>query len=253
MDRGTYAASSAGMVALRRLDIANNNVANINTPGFKRQLLVSRAREFDETLARFVENAAPFARGDNERTPSSVSVQAVTDFTLGPIQTTGEKMDVALGNENQFFVLQTPEGDRYTRAGNFTLNGEGKVVSQDGFIVKSTSGEITVRGAGAEISSNGTVRAEGVSAGRILVVEFPNTEGLVREAGARFALPIGADAPEEAESPSIIAGALEQANVSTFKSITELISVNRAFEFYAKAAQTIDRMNEQAISKVGSK
>ena len=106
MDRGIYTSASAGLYQLRKLEVVNNNLANINTVGFKKQILTGETQSFDQTLASAVAKDDPYAKGDHDRTPGVVNSRTVTDFTVGAIKNTGNPLDVALRNPNDFFVIQ---------------------------------------------------------------------------------------------------------------------------------------------------
>lgn len=250
MERGTYISASGGIAQLRKLDVVNNNLANVNTPGFKKEMLVGSTQSFDQTLASLVAAKDPYAKGDHDRSPGTVGVQSVTDFSQGPIKNTGNVLDLALRRQNDFFVINTPQGPRYTRAGNFTLNSNGDISTLDGLPVAGDGGIITVNGAPLSISANGTVTAKGLDVGKIQVVHFDDPSKLVREGGSRFALGAGQAPPATVEA-DIEAGALEMSNVSAITSMIDLISASKGFEMYTKTAQTIDAMNQTAISQVG--
>jgi len=249
MDRGMYAAASAGLLQFRKLDVVNNNLANANTAGFKKQLVIGEVQSFDNTLAKLVEGQDPYARGDHDRSAGVVNIQTVTDFSAGSIQSTGNPLDVALQNPNDFFVINTPEGNQYTRAGNFTLNGDSQLVTVDGYSVVGEGAEITTNGPGASIAPDGSVRVNGEEVGRLSVVRFEDTSLLERVGSSRFALADGAPAPQGVPA-DVIPQSLEMSNVSAISSIVDLITANRAFGMYTKSAQTIDEMNNTAISKV---
>ncbi len=249
MDRGIYASASGGLYQLRRLEIVNNNLANINTPGFKRQLLTGQEESFDETLASMTVKNDPYAQGDHERTPAVVNIQAVTDFSQGPIKSTGNSLDVALRNPKDFFAINTPAGTLYTRAGDFTLNSEGEVVTQDGMTVLGDGGSIATTGPGVSIAADGSVMSNGVSNGRLSVVRFDDPSSLERVGANRFKLSNG-PAPTEVD-PELEPQALEMANVSAVSSMVEMITTNRAFQAYTKTTETIDQMNQMAINQIG--
>ncbi len=250
MERGSYIAASAGLAQLRKLDVVNNNLANVNTPGFKKQILIGSEQTFDQTLAKAVAGTDPYAKGDHERTPGVVDLQSATDFSPGPIKNTGNVLDLALRNPNDFFVVNTPGGPRYTRAGNFSLNDTGQIVTQDGMEVQGDGGAITANGTPLEVAPNGTVRANGVQTGKLQVVRFENPAQMLREAGTRFALANGQPPPVPVE-PDLEVGALEMSNVSAITSMIDLISASKGFEMYTKTAQSIDMLNQTAIGQVG--
>jgi len=253
MDRGTYAAASAGFVQLTQLDIVNNNLANVNTPGFKRQFLVQETQGFDDTLASKMNLKDPYAKADQERTPGVNQLRTVTDFSLGSITNTGNPLDVALRDPNEFFVIETPEGNQYTRAGNFTLNVEGQVVTHEGYSVLGDGGAIAVNGPGVSISPSGVVGSQTEEAGRLAVVRFEDPTVLERIGGSRFAIVDGGAAPAAVDDPQLLTQSLEMSNVSAIDSIIELISATRGFELYTKSAASIDEMNQTAINQVGKR
>ncbi len=250
MERGTYVAASAGLYQMRRLEVVTNNLANSSTAGFKRQLLSGDVQSFEQTLARQLADGDPFARPDHERTPGVVNLETVTDFSQGPIKETGNPLDAALRDPKSFFVVNTPDGPQYTRAGNFTLNVEGELVTQDGFQVQGDGGAITVTGQGAAINPDGSVVAQGRTLGRIQMVRFEDPKVLERAGNTRFRLSPGKPQPEQIEG-EVIPQSLEMANVSAIGSMVELIATNRAFQAYTKSAETIDQLNQTAINQIG--
>lgn len=251
MDSGTYASASAGLSQFRRLEIVNNNLANVNTPGFKRQVLVQDPQPFEETLANQIAADDPYARKDHERYEGTVNFQAITDFSVGAVKETGSKLDAALRNPNDFFVISTPQGQQYTRAGNFTLNSTGTLVTPDGFSVLSDGGELSVNGPGAAIQANGDVTVNGDTIGRLQVVKISDPSKLERVSGSRFRIAQGSGVEAAGTTADLIPEALEMSNVSAITSMVELISTNRAFEMYAKTARSIDDLNQTAISQYG--
>lgn len=249
MDRGTYVAASGGLVQFRKLEIVNNNLANINTPGFKREILTSQEQSFDQTFAKALARGDPYAEGDHKRSPSAVNLGSVTDFSAGPVRETGHGLDVALRKPNQFFVIQTPQGEQYTRAGNFTLSGEGQLVTQDGFQVLGDGGELVATGAGAKITNSGQFISGGTAVGALQVVEIADPSKLSRAGSNRFKIDerVGIAGVD----PDVVAGALEMSNVSAITSMVDMMATNRAFEAYSKTSATIDQMNAMSISQLG--
>lgn len=250
MDRGFYAIASGGLLQLTKLDVVNNNLANVNTPGFKRELIVSEEQQFANTLAREMESEDPYARADDQRVHGISQVSTATDFTPGAIKATGNSLDVALRNSGDFFVINTPEGAQYTRAGNFTLNANGEIVTQDGLQVQGDGGAIAVNGPGVKVQPNGQVFADGQLAGTLQVVHFDQTDSLERVGGSRFKLAQGAVQPTAVE-PDVEPSSLEMSNVSAITSMIDLIAANRAFDMYSRTARSIDDLNQVSIAQVG--
>jgi flagellar basal-body rod protein FlgF len=255
MDRGSYASASGGFRQLRSLDITANNLANISTAGYKRQILVSSTQRFEDTFASLLESSDPYAKLDHERTPGSTNLRTMTDFSPGPITSTGNPFDVALSEPNQFFVVQGRSGEQlYTRAGNFTLNDQGILTTQDGLPLVGDGGPITANGSVVTISANGSVLSDGQPAGQLQIVAMEDSSNLERVDGTRFktANPQSGQ-PIPVDNPEVIPGSLEMSNVSTIDGVIELVSAHRGFEMYTKIAQSIDELNQTAISRVGSR
>jgi flagellar basal-body rod protein FlgF len=256
MDIGTYVATSSGVLQMRKLEVQNNNLANINTVGFKGQYVVAETQDFDKTMASALDGeVAEEARNDQARTPNVVGVRTRIDFSQGAIQRTGNPLDVALRNAKDFFVVSTPQGDQYTRAGNFTLSATGELVTPDGYRVQGEGGVIAAAAPGVEILPNGAVRsgpnaAGGVPniVGRLRVVRIEDPSKLQAVEGARFK---GTGVQAAQVDALLEPQSLEMSNVSAITGMVDLISTNRAFEAYTKAAQSLDGMNQIAVTQVG--
>jgi flagellar basal-body rod protein FlgF len=251
MDRGSYAAASGGMAQLRLLDTVTNNLANINTVGFKQDVLVQNQQRFEDTLASGMATDV-YAKGDHDRTPGAFSVESAIDFTPGPARKTNEPLDVTLRKANDFFVVLTPEGPQLTRAGNFTLDATGTLVTSDGFPVSGGGGSITVTGARASISPGGAVQAGGVTVGQIQVMQVADTKSLEKLGSNRFK--IKEDQPNGIEvTPDLETGTLESANISMTSAMVQMISAHRGFQAYTKVAGAIDEMNKDAVTQIVSR
>jgi len=254
MDIGTFVATSSGLLQMKKLEVQNNNLANINTVGFKGQFVISEAETFDKTLASKLNTGDPYAEGDQARTPNVTDIRTQIDFSQGPIETTGNPLDVALRNPKDFFVINTPSGERYTRAGNFTLSATGELVTQDGFTVQGDGGAIVAQAPGVTIFPNGAVTAGPAVGGlpnvigRLRVVRIENPSALQADGSTRFKAVGVQPVPVE---PFVEPQAVELSNVSAISGMVDLITTNRAFEAYTKAAQSFDEINQTAITQVG--
>ncbi len=244
MDRGLYVASSGGLVETRRLDVVANNVANASTVGYKAQRIVSRQQEFSDTLASIV-NAPNRAAKDQEQLPGVTDIRTVTDFSPGPISHTGNPLNVALTEPDTFFVVDTPDGEQLTRAGNFTLDEQGNIVTPDGHSVLGEGGALTVGAGMPKITSNGTVLADGENVGRLRTVQVENPSELERRGGARF-VPQGGAEPTVVEA-SVVPESVEMPNFNIVETMVEMISTQRSFEAYSKTVKTIDDINSVAL------
>jgi flagellar basal-body rod protein FlgG len=255
MDRGTYAAASAGVANLLKMQVVSNNLANVNTPGFKREFLVGESQSFNQTLAAQELQSGvttdPYAQGDHDRVMGAVTVRSVTDFTPGPIKTTGNSLDVALQNDKDFFVVVGAQGTaQYTRSGAFSIDSAGNLVTGDGLAVQGDGGAINIpEGGKVRITESGEVFAGDQILGRLQVARFEDPSSLVRVEGTRFQLGSGTPAPEFVEA-QVVPNSLEMANVSVVSNIVELMTTSRGFESYVKVAQSIDEINRIAINDI---
>ena len=251
MDRGSYITASSGLLQLRKLDVVTNNIANVDTPGFKKQLIVGETQNFNETFAKLIEKKDPYAKGDHARSPGVAHIKTATDFSVGAIKNTTNPLDVALRNPDEFFAINTANGTEYTRAGNFTMNSEGNLVTVDGYEVQGDGGPINIQGINPTISSGGIVRVNGAEAGQLQVVKIENPDEMERKGSTRFAIKKDSKSSALPVTPDLVPQSLEMSNTSVITSMVDMITTNRAFELYTKVAQSIDGMNQVAITQVG--
>jgi len=235
------------MLASRRIDLVGHNLANVNTVGFKAQRLVNRQQEFSDTLAAALPNNPERSADDLAQTPGVVHVATVTDFSQGPISYTGDPLHVALAEKNQFFAVQSSQGVAYTKAGNFTLNSEGALVTADGVPVLGEGGPIVLTGSRAQIAGNGSVFSDGNLVGKLKVVESDDLSSFERMEGTRFKVRAGGKQPADVDSVQVITGSLEMANVQVVDSMVDMINAQKTFESYAKTVQTIGELNDTAL------
>jgi flagellar basal-body rod protein FlgF len=229
--------------ALRRhLDVIANNLANLSTPGFKSERPIFE--EFimpvavDETLSgasgqiSYVQDGALFR-----------------DFGPGALQVTDNPLDVAINGEG-WFVVQTADGERYTRAGRFMLDADGQLVTPAGDPVMSDGGPIAFDPGETDIviAADGTVSTSAGDKGRLAVVTFADERRLVAEEGRLFA----SDEPAlAAENPRLAQGAIELSNVNSILEISEMIAVTRAYEATAALLSRADDLRRDAIDELG--
>ncbi len=250
MDRGSYVAASGGVLQMLKLDVIANNLANTNTPGFKRQQLVTEPTPFDRTIADQVTKHDPYAKADHELVVPVGAVTTITDFSPGSIQYTGNALNVALRGAKQFIAVQGEKGIEYTRAGDFTLNSTGELSTADGALVQGDGGAIIADGPGVKITEDGGVKVNGVNVGQLAAYEFDDLSQLTPVGNGRFRLADSAPQPTRVNG-EFITGSIETANTTVVTSMLELISAARGFEMYTKTQQTIDGLNQTAISQVG--
>ena len=230
-------------VALRReLDVVANNVANINTAGFKRHSVV-----FEDYLMPV---AAYDARLTRDEPLHYVSDRAtIRDFSPGGLQQTGNPLDVALKGKG-WLAITTPDGERYTRNGALTVNPEGMLVTQSGDRVQGEGGDIVIPDESTSISiaRDGTISADGDVLGRIRVVEFENDADILADQGSLFRSDV---APLAADRTAVVQGFVERSNVQGVREISRLIEINRAYESLSRSLERTDRLRRTAIETLG--
>ncbi len=250
---GIYSLVSAGKVLEKKMEITTNNLTNVDTIGYKedqptfREVLSTANRvvpESDEELFLNHEYLDLYVGMDK----SSVIIDEVgKNFAKGPMRFTDNALDVAIDNEG-FFTIATPQGNRYTRTGQFTLDGKGEIVTHEGHPVLGQNGPITVQGTVIEIDDDGQVHVDGQFVDKLNLVQFRDPDGL-QKLGKSFYAPIGSDnVPVSSDEIKVRQGMVEESNVSTVKEMVGMIGANRAYETVRKAMTTIDRLDEKAIS-----
>jgi flagellar basal body rod protein FlgG len=245
MNRAVYTTTSGGIAALGRLEAVSQNMANVSTAGYKAQRLIFRVRPLE------LDPPAQLDPVLSRTAAQVVEVATVRDFSQGPIRQSGNPLDVAIGGEG-FFVVSTPRGDRYTRQGTFTRDGEGYLVTQHGERVQGESGDLTVGIGDAAVGEDGTIAVDGVTAGRLKLVSFGEHPALLPEGATLFApAPGTTPTPLDATAVHLHPGAIEGANVDPVAGMIELVEVARGFETYMHAMRRLDEVAQHAITDVG--
>jgi flagellar basal-body rod protein FlgF len=240
-----------------RMDVIANNLANASVIGFKRDriafqnmLMGTDTGSTDSTSGTTGGTDSTSGTTDTSGTEADLSlIQIQTDFSDGPERGTGDTLDVAI-NGKGFFKIQTPEGVRYTRKGNFSTDAQGYLTTQDGNSVLGKSGPINVSGKDILIDRSGKVLVDGSEVGQLDLVDVSNPESLVKEGNGLFSLGEG---NEEASLPAesvVRQGYVEGSNVDVPRAMVAMIHSLRAFESYQKAIQVIDGLNNTATSQV---
>lgn len=242
MNSGMYSAISGSVAAMKRLDIISNNLANVNTPGFKKDHM-----SFESLLAGPVN--PPAVPQGSTADPILQRENIYIDYGAGPVSQTGNPLDLAIDGDG-FFVVQTPDGQAYTRQGNFRLSADGTLVTADGLPVLGQGGPIRAQGSVIEIDYKGVVTVDGTPSGTISVVDFPRPYALTKTDGARF-VPADAQAAPQAASGSIRQGHLEGSNVDSISEMVQMIETNRYFEACSKVIKGFDDIAAKATNDLG--
>ena len=246
MENSVFIALSRQGTLKREMDVIANNLANMNTTGFKGQKML------------FVEHLVK-SRGGDRLLPVKLSfardVAQITDLSEGPINTTGNTLDVAIRKDG-FFVVETPNGQRYTRNGRFETDNQGQLVNQQGFPVLTGAGVPLVfapEDTDISIARDGTVSSNNGELGQIKLVKFEKAQNLQKEAGGLLNTN---DAPVNVDDPVLIQGALEGSNVQPILELSKMIETHRAFEsvrsFIDREDQRQKKMIQQLAPRVGA-
>lgn len=234
MDRGLFVALSGAVTQEKRLEVLSNNLANVNTSGFKKEYPV-----FEEALP------AP----NNVRYFSKTN-SVVTDMTPGITEKTGRPLDIAIVG-NGFFTVDTPSGIRYTRGGDFTISQGGTLMTKDGYAVVGQKGAIKLTSSNISIDPQGVVRQDGSVVDKLKIAAFSDPQMLIR-GGNFFYQPAMKLKEIQSSDTRIEQGYTEISNVNPVRAMTTMIEALRSYEQHTKMIQTLDDMTKQAISEVGN-
>lgn len=234
----------------RQLAVVANNIANVNTTGFKSDTAIFE--EYLQSPARDEDFG-----GRDTRLSFVVDRATMHDFGQGPVERTGSPLDVALDGK-AFFVVQVNGEDRYTRNGSFQINNQGQLVTNDGFQVMGNNGPITFQPGDQDISiaRDGTITVrEGNNTnidsarGKLRVVSFEQPQTLSKQGASLFVAPNGAVA-QQAVAYGIRQGSIEKSNVNGVSEMSKMIEVMRAYSGISNVIQQINDIRKASIDRL---
>ncbi len=213
----------SGIRQERQYEVIANHLANADTTGFKGDILT-----FDDMM----------------------KAKITTDLRPGDLKETGNALDMAIA-EKGFFKIQTPNGVRYTRNGNFMLNLNSQLVTQTGDLVLSNNeGPLVITGKDVTVHENGGITSDGENIGTLGIVDF-TIEGTLEKDGNSYFKHMGQPGEEVAAQNILVKqGALETANVSTVKEMTKMIESHRKYETIQKLIHSFDELDAK-VNEVG--
>ncbi len=277
MDKGIYTALSGGIARGHEVEILANNLANVNTPGFKRDqgtfneyLTELRRPDSVEGLKREIVNAAsPDGRPAGDK--SFVEMDGVyTDYRQGALQKTNRDLDVAIDGKG-FFEVLTPAGIRYSRQGNFTLDGEGRLVNGAGHLVLARDPRLTqTLPAGArfeptapesrviqmgrigrpEMTPDGRVMQNGAEVASLSIVEFHESQWLEKMGNGLYRNTHENNLKHAAPESSIHQGFIEGSNVNPVQEMTRLIEATRAYESQLQTIKSYGEIDSRSVNDI---
>jgi flagellar basal-body rod protein FlgG len=242
MIKGIYSSGSGMQPRLMRLDVIANNVANADTTGYKKDSIFVQIMK-DVGVAQ--------STGNGEL--AGLDVKEFTDFTEGSLRPTNSPLDVAIQGEG-FFVLNTPDGTRYTRNGNFKIDENGDVVNSVGFQVMGSGGKISLPDAEhiqqneLTITKSGEIFLGQNLMGKLRVVTFTDMQKLLKTAGTMFT---AEEQPKDVrladEKSTVRQGYLEESNVEALTEMVQLVELTRGFETDQRTMRYQDSTLEKAM------
>ncbi len=265
MDKGIYTALSGGVAKSHELELIANNLANANTPGFKRDtgtfneyLTEQRRVDSVDAVGREI-NAAAGMEGRPVGDKSFVEMDGIyTDFKQGGLEQTHRRLDVGIEGKG-FFEVLTPNGVRYTRQGSFSIGADGRLVTQNGFPVLSR-GEGSAQDPAArairlgqgpvDITNEGTILQNGNPVGTLGIQEFHETQWLEKVGNSYFR-----NTDQKNLKPGLFSTACTKdfsrvLNVNPVHEMTRLIEATRAYESHMQAIKTYQEIDGRSVNEI---
>ena len=253
MNRGIYPILSGALAHERRMQVFANNMANVNTAGFKQDEQAFQAVFPRQQLSLpAIGHAAGLAQqivgrplGPTERAFVAPHLLKTT-FEPGRIRLTGNPRDLAIQGRG-FFEVKTPQGIRYSRNGMLSLDNQRRLVTNLGYPVMGMKGEIKIPVGKLEISPQGEIKVDDKPVAAIKIMDFPENQMPEKFAEGLFVSGKGS----VARNPQVQVGHIEESNVNSIGEMVKMIQGMRSYESTQKLIQTLDRMAEVAIQDVG--
>lgn len=256
MIRGLYTSAAGMLVQWSRQDVEANNLANVNTVGFKRD--VTLVKQFPEMLVMRSQDAyINTSKGKMELRVltgllgTGAQVEKVVPlFEEGQFHETQNKLDLAIHGDG-FFTVQTPQGIRYTRNGAFTMNDKGELVNEEGYYVLGEGGRITLNGKNIAFGEDGTVYVDGALTDRLRITRFPDKTGIEKVGHNLYIDIMGVNETVPPNEVEVKQGYLELSNVNTVTEMSRMIEVMRTYEANQRMIQSQDETLNMAINTIG--
>jgi flagellar basal-body rod protein FlgF/flagellar basal-body rod protein FlgG len=225
MDSGFYAACTGLLSQTDALELTANNLANLNTPGYKGQLEFYRS--LDASMANHHLSLLNQAVNDY-----GVLGGSAVDLKTGEFQKTGNDLDLAMEGSG-FFVVKTPAGIRYTRNGNFHTDAAGNLLTGTGDAVMGDQGPVQLPGGTISISSDGTISQGGAVVANLQLVSFTPGTSLSAEGNSYYQAPAKSEQP--ADDPRLSQGMLESSNMNPVSGTISLMTLQRHAQLLEQA------------------
>jgi len=233
MIKGLYEAAAGLQAQAMAQEIRSNNLANMETVGFKKDT------PFFRILTSQGASSGSSAAQDQQQASCVVVGGTTTDFSQGPLRETDNPLDLAMQGDG-FFVVKFGNKQGYTRAGNFKIGSDGEIVDQNGFPVQAARGELRVpEGAEVLVDTNGDVFADGNSVGSLRLVTFED-KSVLNKAGSNIWVTKTDDVqPKDVTDPEVYQGFLESSNANMIEEMVSMIDGMRQFDMHQKSISSL--------------
>lgn len=241
MDNPIYVALSKQMILRRQMDVVANNMANADTAGFKVENLIVKVDA----------QPMPDPTGGPDIINYALDVALGRNFSQGALAQTGGVTDVAIEGDG-FFKIQTPQGERYTRDGRFSIDSQNRLVTRKGQPVQGEGGDIVVddKKGPISIARDGSISQGTDKLGKIAVVSFIDNGALSKEGDGLYSNKTNI-APAPAQDVVVHQAMVESSNVQPILQITDMIEVSRAYERMSKLIDQTAELDRNAIARLG--
>ncbi|MFV0504383.1 MAG: flagellar hook-basal body protein [Lachnospirales bacterium] len=258
MNRGLYIGAVGMTTQMSKMDAVSNNIANVNTTGFKKDGVVTRTFD-DEIMYRLGEKRpihSIFDKNNIGNMDLGLSVdQIYTDFTNGSFEKTEDKYNIAIDGDGFIkinYVNKNGEtSTKYTRNGALTIDAQGTLITNTGYVVQGQNGNIILPKGDIAINEFGNIYVDGEFIDAIALTSFEDN-GYLKKYGENF-YDIDEGGKEIAFAGSIVQGYIETSNVNSAKEMVEMINLSRAYEASQKVISAQDTIMGMAASRIGSR
>jgi flagellar basal body rod protein FlgG len=247
MAYGLYVSAAGAEVQSRRLQALAHNLANVDTPGFKRELSVLAARH-SEAISRGLDRAG--SKSVNDVGGGVELVESLADFTRGAMRKTGIDTDVAVGAPGAFFVVERNGQELLTRAGNFVFSTDGRLQTQDGDNVLGDDGPVNIDPTQPwRIHADGTISQNNAAVTALRIVK-PQSLGDLSKVGDNYFMPLAPPPAAVGNDRYLLPGYLEMSTVKPASEMMELIEASRAYEANVRMIQHHDQLIGSLVNRV---
>lgn len=251
MADGIYTALTGAVAQQHSLDVIANNVANVTTAGYRADKAV-----FSEFLAGAQRQDVPHvsASGTSPNRPDRfVHVDAVShDYSNGALKLTGNPLDMALSGDG-FFVVQTPQGERLTRAGSFMMQKDGSLVTPEGYNVLGSDDKPIKLSSSSniQVGADGGIQINDQLVAKLKLVRAEDPAALEKENNTNFLA--GNAKLVAAKDVTVSQGSVEASNVNAVAGLNELITVSRSFDALQRVIETFQKIDERTARELGAR